>query len=61
MSQLSHILVALTNALAASLGRPPTAALETVYRQTESLIEVLSEDGGPASLVNLQRPQTQDR
>jgi len=44
----------MANIGAASLGRSPTAALETIWRQTEALIEVLSQDGGPAAFVNLQ-------
>lgn len=36
------------------LGRPPTAALENIYKQTEALLDVLSAEGGPASFVNLQ-------
>lgn len=44
----------LNSAILISLGRSPTAAIETIWRQTEALIEVLSQDGGPASFVNLQ-------
>lgn len=37
----------------ATLGRPPQAAIETIWRQTESLIELLNPEGGPMSMVNL--------
>jgi len=37
----------------ATLGRPPRAAIETVWRQTEALIELLNPEGGPMSMVNL--------
>jgi hypothetical protein len=36
------------------MGRSPSAALETMWKQTEALIDVLSEEGGPAAFVNLQ-------
>ncbi|KAK5096312.1 hypothetical protein LTS08_007568 [Lithohypha guttulata] len=45
----------LNSAILTSLGRPSNAALETLYRQTESLLDVLSLEGGPASLVDLER------
>ena len=38
----------------ASIGKAPSAALETIWRQAEAMIEVLSQDGGPAAFVNLQ-------
>ncbi|KAK5948397.1 hypothetical protein OHC33_010571 [Knufia fluminis] len=44
----------LNSAILISLGRSPTAALEIIWRQTEALIEVLSQDGGPAAFINLQ-------
>lgn len=40
--------------VAVSLGRSPSAALENTWKQTEALIDVLSQDGGPAAFVNLQ-------
>ena len=49
---LSHRLD--TNRRVVSLGRSPSAALETAWKQTEVLIDVLSEEGGPAAFVNLQ-------
>lgn len=39
--------------MAVSLGRSPSAALETTWKQAEVLIDILSEDGGPAAFVNL--------
>ncbi|ETI19918.1 hypothetical protein G647_08933 [Cladophialophora carrionii CBS 160.54] len=44
----------LNSAILVSLGRSPSAALETAWKQTEALIDVLSEEGGPAAFVNLQ-------
>ncbi|KAH0837667.1 hypothetical protein AYO21_09498 [Fonsecaea monophora] len=44
----------LNSAILVSLGRSPSAALETAWKQTEALIDVLSEDGGPAAFANLQ-------
>ncbi|KIW34975.1 uncharacterized protein PV07_01704 [Cladophialophora immunda] len=44
----------LNSAILVSLGRSPSAALETAWKQTEALLDVLSEDGGPAAFVNLQ-------
>ncbi|KAK4940233.1 hypothetical protein LTR10_019662 [Elasticomyces elasticus] len=38
----------------AILGRSPSAALEKTWKQTEALIDILEEDGGPAAFVNLQ-------
>lgn len=39
--------------LPVSLGRSPSAALENTWKQTEVLIDMLSQDGGPAAFVNL--------
>jgi len=44
----------LNSAILVSLGRSPSAALENTWKQTEALIDVLSQDGGPAAFVNLQ-------
>ncbi|KAJ9616366.1 hypothetical protein H2200_000084 [Cladophialophora chaetospira] len=44
----------LNSAVLVSLGRSPSAALETAWKQTEALVDVLSEEGGPAAFVNLQ-------
>ncbi|EHY57267.1 Ran-binding protein 9 [Exophiala dermatitidis] len=44
----------LNSAILVSLGRSPAAAVETTWKQTEALIDVLAQDGGPAAFVNLQ-------
>ncbi|KIX07711.1 uncharacterized protein Z518_02365 [Rhinocladiella mackenziei CBS 650.93] len=44
----------LNSAILVSLGRSPSAALEKTWKQTEALIDILSQDGGPAAFVNLQ-------
>ncbi|KAK5025762.1 hypothetical protein LTS07_007966 [Exophiala sideris] len=44
----------LNSAILVSLGRSPSAALEKTWKQTEALIDILEEDGGPAAFVNLQ-------
>ena len=41
--------------LKVSLGKSSSAALETVYQQCEALIDEISEEGGSAAFVNLQR------
>lgn len=44
----------MTNTRAGSLGRASTAALETICRQNEALLEILSQEGGPAAFVRAQ-------
>lgn len=36
-----------------SLGKSSSAALETLYSQTEVLVNELSEDGGTGALINI--------
>jgi hypothetical protein len=36
-----------------SLGKSSSAALERLYQQTEALVNEISEDGGPAALINI--------
>ncbi|EXJ87529.1 hypothetical protein A1O3_04489 [Capronia epimyces CBS 606.96] len=43
----------LNSAILVSLGRSPSAALETTWKQTEALVDVLAQEGGPAAFVNL--------
>jgi len=44
----------LNSAILVSLGRSPSAALERTWKQTETLIDMLEVEGGPAAFVNLQ-------
>ncbi|EXJ83610.1 hypothetical protein A1O1_07233 [Capronia coronata CBS 617.96] len=43
----------LNSAILISLGRSPSAAVETMWKQTEVLVDVLAQEGGPAAFVNL--------
>ncbi|OKL58578.1 hypothetical protein UA08_06201 [Talaromyces atroroseus] len=43
----------LNSAILVSLGKSSSAALETLYSQTEVLVNELSEDGGTGSLINI--------
>lgn len=43
----------LNSAILVSLGKSSSAALETLYSQTEVLVNELSEDGGPGALINI--------
>lgn len=36
-----------------SLGQPPTSALERLTQQTEVLVEILTEEGGPGALIDV--------
>lgn len=36
-----------------SLGKSSSTALETVYKQTVVMVDVMSEDGGPGSFINV--------
>ncbi|EEA18771.1 hypothetical protein TMatcc_010686 [Talaromyces marneffei ATCC 18224] len=43
----------LNAAILVSLGKSSTAALETIYSQTEALVNELSEDGGAGAFINI--------
>ncbi|KAK5228214.1 hypothetical protein LTR47_000459 [Exophiala xenobiotica] len=43
----------LNSAILVSLGRSPSAALERTWKQTETFIDMLEGEGGPAAFVNL--------
>lgn len=36
-----------------SLGKPSSTALERLYKQTVTLVDLIAEDGGPGSFVNV--------
>lgn len=36
-----------------SLGKSSSTALERLYKQTIVLVDMISEDGGPGSLINV--------
>ena len=38
-----------------SLGQSSMAALERLVKQTEVLVDTLSENGGPATLINVKK------
>ena len=38
---------------AVSLGKSSSTALEGLYRQTVALVDLMSEDGGPGSFINV--------
>ncbi|KAL1990405.1 hypothetical protein VTN49DRAFT_6244 [Thermomyces lanuginosus] len=44
----------LNSAILVSLGKSSTTALETVYAQTEALLNEITEDGGAAAFLNIQ-------
>lgn len=44
-----------TDVTAVSLGKPRSALLEKLCSQTQVLLDMLSEDGGPGAFVNLQQ------
>ncbi|KAI7973881.1 hypothetical protein EIK77_001292 [Talaromyces pinophilus] len=52
-SPLSTILSDVVLTSTVSLGKSSTAALETLYSQTEVLVSELSEDGGTGAFINL--------
>lgn len=45
----------LNSAILVSLGKSSSAVLELLLQQTEALLSLLAEDGGPGAFVNLQR------
>ncbi|KAF2180409.1 Ran-binding protein-like protein [Zopfia rhizophila CBS 207.26] len=45
----------LNSAILVSLGKSSSAALERLCQQTEALINVLGEDGGPGAFINVRR------
>lgn len=44
-----------TDVMTVSLGKPRSALLEKLCSQTQVLLDMLSEDGGPGAFVNLQQ------
>lgn len=42
-----------TNSMAVSLGKSSSTALERLYKQTVVLVDMMSEDGGPGSFINV--------
>ncbi|RMZ81857.1 hypothetical protein DV738_g1995, partial [Chaetothyriales sp. CBS 135597] len=56
----SQVAEELNSAILVSLGRSPDAALMTMWKQTEALLTILSEKGGPAAFVNLRKMLNMD-
>jgi hypothetical protein len=45
----------LTDHIIAAQGKSPSAGLERLVQQTEVLVDMLAEDGGPGAFVNVQK------
>ncbi|KAI9726653.1 MAG: hypothetical protein M1834_008966 [Cirrosporium novae-zelandiae] len=45
----------LNAAILVSLGKSSAAALERMYQQSEALVDLLSEDGGPGAFINVRK------
>jgi len=43
----------LNSAILVSLGKSSAAAIEKIYRQTEVLLDLLNDQGGPGAFVNV--------